>query len=160
MTRYAECPALMISAPASGQGKTLVAAALARRHARAGRRVRVFKCGPDFLDPMVLERASGAPVYQLDLFMCGEENCRALLHEAARQADIILIEGVMGLFDGDPCAADLAARFGVSVLAVIDGSAMAQSFGALALGLATYRFAPCWPIASAASATRPCWRAA
>lgn len=129
----------MVSAPASGQGKTLVTAALARRHARSGRRVRVFKCGPDFLDPMVLERASGAPVYQLDLFMCGEEHCRALLHEAAQQADIILIEGVMGLFDGDPSAADLAARFGLPVLAVIDGSAMAQSFGALALGLATYR---------------------
>jgi cobyrinic acid a,c-diamide synthase len=139
VTGYAECPALMVSAPASGQGKTLVTAALARRHVRAGRRVRVFKCGPDFLDPMVLEQASGAPVYQLDLFMCGEENCRALLHEAAQQADIILIEGVMGLFDGDPCAADLAARFGVPVLAVIDGSAMAQSFGALALGLASYR---------------------
>ena len=139
MTRYAECPALMVSAPASGQGKTLVTAALARRHARAGRRVRVFKCGPDFLDPMVLEQASAAPVYQLDLFMCGEENCRALLHEAAREADIILIEGVMGLFDGDPSAADLAAHFGLPVLAVIDGSAMAQTFGALAAGLATYR---------------------
>jgi cobyrinic acid a,c-diamide synthase len=135
----AACPALLVSAPASGQGKTLVTAALARRHRNAGRRVRVFKCGPDFLDPMILEHASGAPVYQLDLFMCGEDNCRALLHEAAREADLILVEGVMGLFDGDPSAADLAARFGLPVMAVIDGSAMAQSFGALALGLATYR---------------------
>jgi cobyrinic acid a,c-diamide synthase len=65
----ATCPALLVSAPASGQGKTLVTAALARRHRNAGRRVRVFKCGPDFLDPMILEHASGAPVYQLDLFM-------------------------------------------------------------------------------------------
>lgn len=133
------CPALLVSAPASGQGKTLVTAALARRHRNAGRRVRVFKCGPDFLDPMILERASGALVHQLDLFMCGEDQCRALLHEAAREADLILVEGVMGLFDGNPSAADLAARFGLPVLAVVDGSAMAQSFGALVHGLATYR---------------------
>ncbi|NLR71371.1 cobyrinate a,c-diamide synthase [Novosphingobium sp. ERN07] len=129
----------MVSAPASGQGKTTVTAALARRHRQAGRRVRVFKCGPDFLDPMILERASGAPVHQLDLFMCGEAQCRRLLREAAQDADIILVEGVMGLFDGKPSAADLAARFGLPVLAVIDGSAMAQSFGALAHGLASYR---------------------
>ncbi len=135
----ASCPALLVSAPASGQGKTTVTAALARRHMQAGRRVRVFKCGPDFLDPMILERACGAPVYQLDLFMVGETECRRLLHEAALKADLILVEGVMGLFDGDPSAADLAARFGLPVLAVIDGSAMAQTFGALAHGLATYR---------------------
>jgi cobyrinic acid a,c-diamide synthase len=132
-------PALMVSAPASGQGKTLVTAALARLHRNAGRRVRVFKCGPDFLDPMILERASGAPVHQLDLFMVGEHECRRLLHEAAEQADVILVEGVMGLYDGNPSAADLAARFGLPVLAVIDGSAMAQTFGALVQGLASYR---------------------
>ncbi|WP_336962879.1 cobyrinate a,c-diamide synthase [Sphingobium aquiterrae] len=135
----ARCPALLVAAPASGQGKTLVTAALARRHRMAGRRVRVFKCGPDFLDPMILECASGAPVHQLDLFMGGEAYCRALLHEAARDADVILVEGVMGLFDGHPSAADLAARFGLPVLAVVDGSAMAQSFGALVHGLASYR---------------------
>lgn len=135
----ARCPAFLVSAPASGQGKTLVTAALARLHRKAGRRVRVFKCGPDFLDPMILEQASGAPVYQLDLFMVGEDECRRLLYEAAREADVILVEGVMGLYDGDPSAADLAACFGLPVLAVIDGSAMAQTFGALAHGLAGYR---------------------
>ena len=74
------CPALLISAPASGQGKTSVTAALARWHVRQGRRVRVFKTGPDFLDPMVLERASGAPVYQLDLWMNGEDDVRGAGH--------------------------------------------------------------------------------
>nr|WP_248842820.1 cobyrinate a,c-diamide synthase [Lysobacter antibioticus] len=133
------CPALLVSAPASGQGKTSVTAAIARWHARQGRRVRVFKTGPDFLDPMVLERASGHPVYQLDLWMCGEQDVRARLHDAAGEADLILIEGVMGLFDGTPSSADLAQRLGVPVLAVIDGSAMAQTFGALATGLARYR---------------------
>ncbi|MGX5731296.1 cobyrinate a,c-diamide synthase [Pseudoxanthomonas beigongshangi] len=133
------CPALLVSAPASGQGKTSVTAALARWHARQGRRVRVFKTGPDFLDPMVLERASGAPAYQLDLWMNGEADVRARLHAAAGEADLILIEGVMGLYDGVPSSADLAQALGVPVLAVIDGSAMAQTFGALATGLARYR---------------------
>ncbi|QDX82937.1 cobyrinic acid a,c-diamide synthase [Denitratisoma sp. DHT3] len=130
---------MLISAPASGQGKTLVTAALARRHRALGRRVRVFKTGPDFLDPMVLERASGAPVYQLDLHMGGAAHCRRLLFEAAAEADLILIEGVMGLYDGAPSSADLALLFDVPVLVVIDGAAMAQTFGAVALGLARYR---------------------
>ncbi len=133
------CPALLVAAPASGQGKTTVTAALARLHARQGKRVRVFKCGPDFLDPMILARASGKPVYQLDLWMVGEEESRRLLWEAAGEADLILIEGVMGLFDGSPSAADLARRFGVPVLAVIDGSAMAQTFGAMAHGLSSFQ---------------------
>lgn len=133
------CPALLIAAPASGQGKTTVTAGLARLHTRLGKRVRVFKCGPDFLDPMVLARASGHPVYQLDLWMVGEAESRRLLWEAAGEADLILIEGVMGLFDGTPSAADLARHFDIPVLAVIDGSAMAQTFGALAHGLASYQ---------------------
>jgi cobyrinic acid a,c-diamide synthase len=133
------CPAVLIAAPASGQGKTTVTAALARLHRNLGRKVRVFKCGPDFLDPMIHERASGAPVYQLDMWMVGEQESRRLLWEAAGEADLILIEGVMGLFDGTPSSADLARHFGVPVLAVIDGTAMAQTFGALALGLARYQ---------------------
>jgi cobyrinic acid a,c-diamide synthase len=133
------CPALLVSAPASGQGKTSVTAAMARWHTRQGRRVRVFKTGPDFLDPMVLERASGAPAYQLELWMGGQADVRARLYDAAGEADLILVEGVMGLFDGSPSSADLAQQFGLPVLAVIDGSAMAQTFGALACGLAGYR---------------------
>ncbi|MBM3111679.1 cobyrinate a,c-diamide synthase [Pseudomonas arcuscaelestis] len=139
MSDTRHCPAVLIAAPASGQGKTTVTAALARLHRNQGRKVRVFKCGPDFLDPMILERASGAPVYQLDLWMVGEQESRRLLWEAAGDADLILIEGVMGLFDGTPSSADLARHFAVPVLAVIDGTAMAQTFGALALGLARYQ---------------------
>ena len=135
----ARCPALLIAAPASGQGKTTVTAALARLHARRGLQVRVFKCGPDFLDPHWHQLASGAPVHQLDLWMTGEADCARRLHAAAQEADLILIEGVMGLFDGDPSAADLAQRFDVPVLAVVDASAMAGTFGALAFGLQHYR---------------------
>jgi cobyrinic acid a,c-diamide synthase len=100
--------------------------------------VQVFKTGPDFLDPMILERASGRPVYQLDLWMGGEAHCRRLLHDAAGAADLILIEGVMGLYDGTPSSADLARLFRIPVLAVIDAGAMAQTFGAVAFGLAHY----------------------
>lgn len=130
--------AVLVAAAASGQGKTTVTAALARKLVRAGRRVRVFKCGPDFIDPMVLARACGAPVESLDLWMVGAERCRALLAEAAGQADAILVEGVMGLYDGTPSAADLAREFGLPVLAVIDAGAMAQTAGALVHGLRDY----------------------
>lgn len=139
MSTARHCPALLISAPASGQGKTTITAALARLYTEQGKKVRVFKTGPDFLDPMVLEQACGLPVYQLDLWMGGEQHCRQLLYQAAGDADLILIEGVMGLFDGNPSSADLAQLFGIPVLAIIDATAMAQTFGALAHGLASYR---------------------
>lgn len=139
MSASASCPAILIAAPASGQGKTTVACALARLHTRQGRRVRVFKCGPDFLDPYWLALASGAPVHQLDLWMTGESDCAQRLHDAARDADLLIVEGVMGLFDGQPSAADLAQRFGLPVLAVIDAGAMAGTFGALAWGLQSFR---------------------
>lgn len=130
--------AVLLAAAASGQGKTTVTAALARKLVRAGRRVRVFKCGPDFIDPMVLARACGSAVESLDLWMVGAERCRALLAQAALHADAILVEGVMGLYDGTPSAADLSREFGLPVLAVIDAGAMAQTAGALVHGLRDY----------------------
>ncbi len=133
------CPALFVAAPASGQGKTTVVAALARLHTRLGRKVRVFKCGPDFLDPQIHAVASGAPCQNIDLWMCGEDDVAWRLAEAARTADLILVEGVMGLFDGNPSAAELAIRMGIPILTVIDGAAMASSFGAIAYGLKHYR---------------------
>ena len=66
------CPALFLSAPASGCGKTTITACLARLLRRQGKAVRVFKFGPDYLDPQILERASHAPVVQLDVWMAGE----------------------------------------------------------------------------------------
>ena len=139
MSHAARCPALVVSAAASGQGKTTVTAALARLHARQGRRVRVFKCGPDYLDPYWHQLASGAPVEQLDLWMTGPADCAARLHAAACEADLILVEGVMGLFDGEDCVADLAQRFGMPVLAVVDAGAMGGTLGAIVHGLRHYR---------------------
>ena len=133
------CPALIISAPSSGSGKTTITAALAYYHKMQGKTVHIFKTGPDFIDPMILEQASGHPVYQLDLWMVGEQHSKELLFKAAQEADLILIEGVMGLFDGTPSTADLSQLFNIPILAIIDGSAMAQTFGALAYGLQHYR---------------------
>lgn len=133
------CPALLVAAPSSGQGKTTLTSGLARLHTRQGRRVRVFKCGPDFLDPFWLQLASGAPVHQIDLWMTGPEDIAQRLWQAAGEADLILVEGVMGLFDGQPSAADLAARWNLPMMALIDASAMAGTFGALAYGLVHYR---------------------
>ena len=133
------CPAILVSAPASGQGKTLTTAALARAWRNKGLHVRAFKCGPDFLDPMILEQATGQPVFNLDLAMCGEADGQALLYEAASVADVIIVEGVMGLFDGTPSSADIAVRYQLPVMLTIDASGMAQTFGALASGLLTYQ---------------------
>ena len=146
MVEKLSCPAFLVAAPASGQGKTTVVAALARLHTRLGRKVRVFKCGPDFLDPQIHTIASGAPCHNIDLWMCGEHDAAWRLADAARNADLILVEGVMGLYDGEPTAADLAVRLGLPILAVIDGAAMAGTFGAIAYGLKHYR--PGTPLAA------------
>lgn len=87
---------------------------------------------------MLLERASGAPVRSLDLWMVGQELCNQQLSQAAAEADVILIEGVMGLYDGTPSSADLARAFGMPVMAVIDAGSMAQTAGALVHGLRDY----------------------
>jgi cobyrinic acid a,c-diamide synthase len=130
---------MLISAPASGQGKTTITAALAYYHRSQNRKVRVFKAGPDFIDPQILAYASAHSVYQLDLWMMGEAHCRELLYRAASEADVILIEGVMGLYDGDSSSADLAQALQVPIAAVIDAQGMAQTFAAVAYGLANYR---------------------
>lgn len=133
------CNALLISAPASGQGKTFITAALARAWRNQGLRVQAFKCGPDFLDPMILEVATGRPVYNLDFTMCGESDAEAQLYRAAQDADLIIVEGVMGLYDGTPSSADIAVRFNLPVLLTIDAGGMAQTFGALANGLLSHK---------------------
>ncbi len=135
----AHCPAIFITAPASGQGKTTLTAALARLMTRHGKNVRVFKTGPDYLDPQILQQASGHPVVQLDMWMAGENYCQHELYQAAKEADLILIEGVMGMFDGTPSSADLAARFNIPMAIVMDVKGMAQTAAALAIGLASYR---------------------
>ncbi|MBL4606677.1 MAG: cobyrinate a,c-diamide synthase [Pseudomonadales bacterium] len=133
------CPALFIAAPASGQGKTTFTAALARLLTQQGKRVRVFKTGPDYLDPQILEQASGQPVELLDMWMAGDDWCQQKLYEAALHADLILVEGAMGMFDGEPSSADLAARFNIPIAIVMDVKGMAQTAAAVAQGLVNFR---------------------
>ncbi|WP_153914582.1 cobyrinate a,c-diamide synthase [Shewanella sp. TC10] len=133
------CPALFITAPQSDSGKTTIVAALARYWRNKKKRVRVFKTGPDFIDPMFHEVASGYPAYQLDIGMMGLEHCKQHLYKAAAQADLILVEGVMGMYDGHSSSANLAQQLGIPMLAVLPAAKMAQTFGAIAYGLAHYQ---------------------
>ncbi|MCJ8312086.1 MAG: cobyrinate a,c-diamide synthase [Saccharospirillaceae bacterium] len=137
MSRF--CPALFIAAPSSNQGKTTVTCAIARKLTNEGKKVRIFKTGPDYLDPQILQQASRAPVIQLDLWMCGLEYCEQALYDAAADADLILIEGAMGLFDGQPSSADLAKQFNIPIAVIMDVKGAAQTVGAVLLGLKTYR---------------------
>jgi cobyrinic acid a,c-diamide synthase len=133
------CPALFVTAPASGQGKTTITSAIARMLKRQGKVVRVFKTGPDFLDPQILAQASGEHVEQLDLWMAGENYCRYQFYQAAKEADLIIVEGAMGIFDGEPSSADLAATFNIPMAIVMDVKGMAQTAAAIAMGLADFR---------------------
>lgn len=134
----------LVGAPGSGAGKTTVAAALCAAFRRRGLRVAPFKVGPDFLDPTHLAAAAGRPCHTLDPFLMG---ARALRQRAARSsagADLVLVEGMMGLFDGVDgrsnagSAADVATRLGLPVVLVVDASASARSLAALVHGFAAF----------------------
>jgi cobyrinic acid a,c-diamide synthase len=134
-----KCPAIFISAPSSGEGKTTFTALLARMMSREGKKVRVFKTGPDYLDPQILSQASKQPVEQLDIWMGGDALCRQKLYNAACESDLIIIEGAMGLFDGEPSSADLAACFNIPLVVLMNVKGMAQTAAALVSGLANFR---------------------
>ena len=135
----AMCPAIFLVASSSGEGKTTITASLARAFRHQGKQVRVFKTGPDYLDPQILAQASGHDVEPLDMWMAGEEYCQQKLFEAAQVADLIIVEGAMGMFDGEPSSADLAARFNIPVAIVMNVKGMAQTAAAIATGLARHR---------------------
>lgn len=134
-------PGLIIAAPRSGSGKTTVTLGLQRALARRGLTVRGLKCGPDYIDPAFHAAATGAPSFNLDSFAMPEALLRQIALDAAREADIVVAEGSMGLFDGVPgpdgrtgASADIAALTGWPVVLVIDVSGQAQSAAAVALG--------------------------
>ncbi len=134
-TESCQCLATLVGAPASGQGKTIFCAALARKWKNEGKQVQLFKIGPDYLDPTILEQASGQPVYNIDQWMMGEQHCRGLLAEAACRNDIFLVESVMGLHDNNPSNAQLARLFNLPVTLIIDVAKSAQTTAAIVEGL-------------------------
>jgi cobyrinic acid a,c-diamide synthase len=136
---------LIIAAPRSGSGKTTVTLALLAALRRRGVRVRAAKAGPDYIDPAFHAAATGAPSVNLDSWAMAPAPLDALAGEAAQDADLLVIEGVMGLFDGvaaprgrSGSTADLAARLGLPVLLVLDVSGQSQTAAAVARGLAMH----------------------
>lgn len=99
-TEVEAAPRLMLAAPASGAGKTTLTLALLRALRDANLRPAAFKCGPDYIDPMFHREVLGVSGYNLDLFMAGPDVARALLAHGSRGADISVLEGVMGYYDG------------------------------------------------------------
>jgi cobyrinic acid a,c-diamide synthase len=137
--------ALIVSAPRSGAGKTTVTLGLLAALRRRGANVRAAKAGPDYIDPAFHAAATGAASVNLDSWAMRPDLLDALLAEAARDADLLVIEGAMGLFDGVPgepgrsgAAADLAARWNVPALLVLDVAGQSQSAAAVAAGFAGY----------------------
>ena len=137
-------PRLVIAGTHSGVGKTTVTLALLAALAARGRRVQPFKAGPDFIDPGHHSAATGRPSRNLDGWMLGEAVNRGIFTRAAADADLSIIEGMMGLFDGSSpvneigSTAELAKQLDAPVLLVIDGSAMARSAAAMVSGYAKF----------------------
>jgi cobyrinic acid a,c-diamide synthase len=136
---------LIIAAPRSGSGKTTVTLALLAAIRRRGIAVRAAKSGPDYIDPAFHAAVTGKPGLNLDTWAMPPALLNALAAEAATGADLLVIEGAMGLFDGvagrpgrSGAAADLAARFQLPVLLVLDVSGQSQSAAAVLRGFMTH----------------------
>lgn len=138
-----DIPRFMIAAPASGSGKTTIATGLMAALA-ATEAVQGFKVGPDYIDPMYHTAATGRPARNLDTWMAPPEAVLAACARAVRGAEIAVIEGVMGLFDGfdgkseTGSSAEVAKLLAAPVILVLDVSKMARSAAAIALGCRTF----------------------
>ncbi|GLH79377.1 hydrogenobyrinate a,c-diamide synthase [Bradyrhizobium sp. SSBR45G] len=138
---------IIIAAPRSGAGKTTVTLGLLRALARRGLRVQPFKCGPDYIDLAFHSVAAERTSYNLDSWAMSEAQLTGLVSSVTADADIAVVEGVMGLFDGAPqvgragrgSAADLAALLGWPVVLVLDVSGQTETAAAVALGCARFR---------------------
>ncbi|HWI70682.1 MAG TPA: cobyrinate a,c-diamide synthase [Baekduia sp.] len=135
---------LVIAGTHSGAGKTTVASGVMAALTRAGHVVAPFKVGPDFIDPSYHRLACGRPGRNLDAFLSGPELIAPLAVHGAAGADLAIVEGVMGLFDGASGRGELASTaqvaklLGAPVVLVVDASAMARSAGAIVHGFATF----------------------
>lgn len=147
MMQLAGTGGLIVAAPRSGAGKTTIALGLMRAFSRRGLAVQPFKCGPDYIDPAFHAVATGRPSYNLDTWAMAEGTLADLVARHAGGADMAVVEGVMGLFDGVAhpgqtargATADLAALFGWPVVLVLDVSGQTETAAAVAMGCARYR---------------------
>ena len=144
MAKAPSAKAIVVAAPASGSGKTLVTLGIIRALRNRGIRVASAKVGPDYIDPRFHEAASGRPCFNLDPWAMNDGQIACILEKAGHDADIIIIEGVMGLFDGPRgstrgSTADLAHLLQVPVLLTIDARHQGQSIAALVHGFTRYK---------------------
>ncbi|MFJ5677215.1 cobyrinate a,c-diamide synthase [Streptomyces sp. NPDC093097] len=137
-------PRLVIAAPSSGAGKTTVATGLMAAFAEAGLAVSPHKVGPDYIDPGYHALATGRPGRNLDAFLCGTERIAPLFLHGAAGADLAVVEGVMGLFDGASGRGELSSTAQVAkvlrapVVLVVDASSQSRSVAALVHGFASW----------------------
>jgi len=143
-TMVAGIPRIVVAGAASGVGKTTITAGLIAALRRQGLVVQPFKCGPDYIDPSYHERAAGRPCRNLDAWMLDEEQLLEGFSRACKGADIAVIEGMMGLFDGCDweeergSTAQAAKLLGAPVLLVVDISGAARSAAVAVLGCQTF----------------------
>ena len=142
--RSVQIPALLIAAPSSGSGKTSLSLGLMAALRRRALDVAPFKIGPDYIDPGHHAAICGRPSHNLDGWMCGREQVQKTFAKESAGADIAIIEGVMGLFDGisgtseEGSSAEIAKWLGVPVLLVVDARSQARSFAALVKGFTSF----------------------
>ncbi len=140
----AACPRIIIAATGSGVGKTSLALGIVRALRQQGLRVQTFKVGPDFLDPTYLARASGRICYNLDAWMTSADYVRQLFAQATAEADLAVIEGVMGLFDGaspstlEGSTAEIALLLAAPVVLAVPAHGAARSLAATVKGFAEF----------------------
>ena len=139
-----DLPRLVIAGVSSGVGKTTVTVALARALRARGLQIVLFKCGPDYLDPTYHQRATGSSSRNLDGWMMGKGAVLSTFAHAARVADLALIEGVMGLYDGasptgeQGSTAEIAKWLEAPVALVVDAGGMSRSLAALVQGFVSF----------------------
>ena len=136
-------PSFLIAAPTSGSGKTTVARGLMALFTRKGKVVQPFKCGPDYIDTKFHAAVCGRPSINLDTFMASKEHVRELFDRYGADADVRIVEGMMGLFDGydrdKGSSAEIASILGLPVVLVVDAKSAAYSMAALLSGFLYFR---------------------
>ena len=130
--------AFLIAGPKSNSGKTMITLGLLKALVDRGHKVQPFKCGPDYIDPMHHAAVAGVPSYNLDTFMSSEEHMKDVFYKQSKEADISIIEGVMGLFDGASrdkgSSAEISKLLGLPVILVVDAASTAYSIAPLLYG--------------------------
>jgi cobyrinic acid a,c-diamide synthase len=129
---------MIITGTHSGCGKTTVTLGMLAALRKKGLTVQPFKAGPDFIDAGLHRMACGRTSRNLDLWMCGDAYVKACFQRHAAAADVSVVEGVMGLYDGGQGTAGLASALGLPVFLVVDGYGMAESAGAVVEGFRSF----------------------